>query len=345
MLPSSYAFYTMHSRMLNLLTSIYHRLGEVHARHLEQPAQGLERAYRVSTVHATLALEGSPLEPLPIAELVSRPNSTAGPSALEAVNTQRAHELLPDLDPFMALDLRQAHGVLMHGLAMDAGQYRTGSMEVIYGERPAADKSGAFGLRTAPAENMAALVEELLNFVENDDAPPIITSCLLHFGLVYLRPFTAGNGRMARLWQRRVLMRHWPVFAFLPVEAFIQKTQPTYYAALEYADRQGDCGSFVTYLMERMDEALAELLAMPDPVRKAADRIDLFLLQAADGSFRRKDYMSKFPKLSTASASRDLREAVAAGLLVREGEGRTALYLRKTSLRLDSPFQRDSDRD
>ena len=44
MLPSSYAFYTMHSRMLNLLTSIYHRLGEVQARHLQQPAPGLERA-------------------------------------------------------------------------------------------------------------------------------------------------------------------------------------------------------------------------------------------------------------------------------------------------------------
>lgn len=320
MLPSSYAFYTMHSRMLNLLTSIYHRLGEVQARHLQVPTPGLEKAYRVSTVHATLALEGNPLEPLPVAELVSHPTATAGPTALEAVNTQRAHELLPELDPFLALDLRQAHGVLMHGLAMDAGQYRTGSMEVVYGDPPP--------IRTAPADNMAALVEELLNFVEDDDAPPIITSCLLHFGLVYLRPFTAGNGRMARLWQRRVLMKHWPVFGFLPVEAFIQKTQATYYAALEYADRQGDCGSFVTYLLERIDEALAELLAMPDPVRKAADRIDLFLMQAGDGNFRRKDYMRKFPKLSTASASRDLRDAVAAVRLVREGDGRTAVYRR-----------------
>ena len=279
-------------------------------------------------MHATLALEGSPLEPLPVAELVSHPTATAGPTALEAVNTQRAHELLPELDPFMALDLRQAHGVLMHGLAMDAGQYRTGSMEVVYGDPPPPDRIGTFGIRTATADNMPALVEELLHFVENDDAPPIITSCLLHFGLVYLRPFTAGNGRMARLWQRRVLMKHWPVFAFLPVEAFIQKTQTTYYASLEFADRQGDCGSFVTYLLERIDEALAELLAMPDPVRKAADRIGLFLNQAPDRPFRRKEYMNTFPRLSTASASRDLREAVAGARLVREGDGRTAVYHR-----------------
>ena len=45
-----------------------------------------------------------------------------------------------------------------------------------------------------------------------------------------------------------MLMQHWPVFAYLPVEAFIQRTQPAYYAALEYADRRGDCGDFIAYL-------------------------------------------------------------------------------------------------
>jgi Fic family protein len=318
MLPSSYAFYTFHSRMLTLLTSIYHRLGEVQARHLQRPAAELAKAYRVSAVHATLALEGNVLDPLPVAELVTRPTPTAGPAALEVVNTHRALELLPDLDPYMALDLRQAHGVLMHGLALDAGHYRTGPMDVLYGDPPP--------LRTAPADNIPAQVDELLHFIEEDETPPIITSCVLHFGLVYLRPFTAGNGRMARLWQRRFLMRHWPVFAFLPVEAFIHNTQPAYYAALEYADRQGDCGGFITYLLERIDEALAELLAMPDPVRRAPDRMDLFLQQAPGRPFRRKDYLNLFPDLSTASASRDLAEAVEKGRIVREGTGRTAVY-------------------
>jgi Fic family protein len=317
-LSSTYTFYTFHSRMLNLLTSIYHRLGEVQARHLQRPAPELDRAYRVSAVHATLGLEGNVLEPLPVAELVSRPAATGGPAALEVVNTLRAHDLLPELDPYMALDLRQAHGMLMHGLALDAGHYRTGPMDVLYGD-PAP-------LRTAPADNIPIQVEELLHLIESDETPPIITSCVLHFGLVYLRPFTAGNGRMARLWQKRVLMQHWPVFAFLPVEAFILRTQPAYYAALGYADRQGDCGGFITYMLERIDEALAELLATPDPVLTAPDRMALFLREAPDRSFRRKDYITFFPELSTASASRDLAEAVAAGRVEREGTGRTARY-------------------
>jgi Fic family protein len=193
-------------------------------------------------------------------------------------------------------------------------------MDVLYGDPTP--------LRTADAENIPVQVEELLHFIENDETPPIITSCVLHFGLVYLRPFTAGNGRLARLWQKRVLMQHWPVFAFLPVEAFILRTEPAYYAALEYADRQGDCGGFITYLLERIDEALAELLAKPDPVRRAPDRMDLFLQQAPARSFRRKDYLHLFPEISTASASRDLAEAVSAGRVVLEGTGRTAVYRR-----------------
>jgi hypothetical protein len=96
---------------------------------------------------------------------------------------------------------------------------------------------------------------------------------------------------------------------------------------LEYADRQGDCGGFITYMLERIDEALAELLAMPDPVRGAAERMTSFLEQAPSRWFHRKDYRARYPELSTATASRDLRDAVHAGRLLREGEGRRARYM------------------
>jgi Fic family protein len=149
---------------------------------------------------------------------------------------------------------------------------------------------------------------------------------VLHFGLIYLRPFTAGNGRLARLWQRSMLMRLWPVFAYLPFEAFIHRAEPAYHAALEYADRRGDCGGFINYLLERIDEALAEVLDKPDPVRGPSDRVVLFLQRWGDRAFRRKDYLSFYPELSTATATRDLMEASVTGRLVKSGEVRTAVY-------------------
>jgi Fic family protein len=317
MLPTTYS---LHARILHLLATISHKLGEVKAAHLERPSPLLQQAYRVSTVHATLSVEGNPLAHKPVADLLADRHPDHAATSLEVTNTQRVHDLLPNLDPYLALDFRRAHGELMHNLSMDAGTYRTGPVEVVYGDHP------AHGGRSAPADNLASLVEELLHFTENDETPMLITSCVLHYGIVYLRPFSAGNGRMARLWQRRVLMAHWPVFAFLPVEAFILKTEPAYHAALEYADRQGDCGGFITYMLERIDEALSELLAAQRQVLSGRERVALFLEEKKPVRFTRKDYRGLFPELSTATASRDLAEAVTANRLERSGDGRTALY-------------------
>lgn len=311
-------YYSIDPRMLNLVATIHHRLGEVHARHLQHSPPELATAYRVSAVHANMAIEGGMLDHLPVARLIDRPASASGPADLEVVNTHRTLDQLPDLDPFTAHDLRQAHALLMHGLALDAGHFRSGPMDVLYGDPEP--------LRVASAHDLPAVVQDLLRYAGEDDFPPLITSCVLHFGLIYLRPFTAGNGRLARLWQRSMLMRLWPVFAYLPFEAFIHRAEPAYHAALEYADRRGDCGGFINYLLERIDEALAEVLDKPDPVRTPQDRLQLFLHQRGTRPFRRKDYLGFYPELSTATATRDLMEASSTGRLEKSGAVRTAVY-------------------
>ncbi|HRD54296.1 MAG TPA: Fic family protein [Flavobacteriales bacterium] len=321
---ASITYYSISPRILGLLGRIHEQLGQVEARHLELPPADLGKAYRASIVHATLAIEGGQLDPLPVAALAEdHTASSQGPAALEALNTHRTYDLLGKLDPFAELDLRQAHGVLMHGLAVDAGHYRSGPIEVFYGDPQP--------LRTAPAKGLPVAVQELLSYAEGDDFPPLLTSCVLHFGLIYLRPFTAGNGRLARLWQRALIMRHWPVFTYLPVEAFIHQREPAYHAALDYADRRGDCGGFIVYLLERIEEALAELLTARDPVSSAKDRIASFLIHRQRGNgqdrpFRRKDYMDFHPWLSTATATRDLKEAVQSRTMRTSGSGRSAIY-------------------
>ena len=54
-------------------------------------------------------------------------------------------ETLDDLDS-TARDFRRAHGALMHNLALDAGTYRTGPVEVMYGEH--------YASRQAPAHDL-----------------------------------------------------------------------------------------------------------------------------------------------------------------------------------------------
>lgn len=311
--------YSLSPRTLSLLASISERIGEVHAGHLHHPSPLLRRAHRVSTIHATLALEDNPLDRATIAELLDgHQPEVVGAAELEVLNTIRLYDLLPTLDPFLGQDLRHAHGELMHALALEPGRYRTGDLEVVYGDRP--------GSRKATGRNISSQVEQLLHFAENDEGPLLISSCVLHYGLVSMRPFTAGNGRIARLWQKLVLMRQWPVFAYLPLEGFIQRGRDGYYAALEFADRQEDCGGFITYMLERIDEALHELLLRERPVLSGPQRVTTFLSGKDRGRFTRKDYRRAFPELSTATASRDMAEAVASGVLERNGTGRAAWY-------------------
>ncbi len=311
--------YSLTPRLLALLAASSERLGEIRAAHLHFPSPLLRRAHRVSVIHATLALEDNPLAPHDVALLlgneVPKPADTA---QQEAMNTIRLYDLLPGLDPYSANDLRQAHGELMRGLALDPGQYRTGPLELMMGDRP--------GTRRVEAGNISSQVEQLLHFAENDGSPLLVTSCVLHYGLVRLRPFTAGNGRIARFWQKLALMEQWPVFSFLPLESFINRNRAGYYAALDRSEDLDDCAPFITYMMERIDEALHELLQRERPVLSGQQRLSAFLAARERGRFSRKDYRLMFPELSTATTSRDLALGVQNGKLERQGTGRMAWY-------------------
>lgn len=311
--------YSVTPHTLRLLASIAERLGEVNAAHLHHPPVFLERAHRVSSIHATLALEENPLGRHAIARLLegvpARPGNTA---ELEVRNTIRLYDLMPQLKPFSGHDLRRAHSELMHGLALEPGTYRTGPMELPM------DATGR--VRRVEATNIPSLVEQLLHYAENDEAPLVITSCVLHFGLIQLQPFTVGNGRIARIWQKLVLAQQWPALAFLPMEGFIEQRGSEYHQTLQLAHEENDCGGFIDLIMECMDDALHELLMRERPVLGASERIAIFLLARKRSRFTRKDYRLMFPELSTATASRDLVEGVRTGKLLRTGTGRTAWY-------------------
>jgi hypothetical protein len=52
----------------------------------------------------------------------------------------------------------------------------------------------------------------------------------------------------------------------------------------------------------------------------------IFLKERVRVRFTRKDYRRSFPELSTATASRDLAEAVADGRIAVSGNGRNSAY-------------------
>ena len=77
---------------------------------------------------------------------------------------------------------------------------------------------------------------------------------------------------------------------------------------------------------KRKAEQLDQALAGQRSLLSSAERVTLFLAEKDRSRFSRKDYRLSFPELSTATASRDLAEAVKAGRFEMSGSGRTAWY-------------------
>ncbi len=278
------------------------------------PSPKLRRQTRIRTVLDTVAIEGNPLT-LELATAVLEGKRVIGPAReiLEVENANRAYELVSSWDPSRKRDLLTAHCVLMQGLVPDAGRFRTKQVGVLQGDRSAH--------LAPPPHRVADLMRSLLTFVRHErDAPPLVVAVVFHYELELIHPFSDGNGRIGRLWQHALLRRASPVFEHVPAESLIREHQAEYYAALAAADHSGGSDPFLEFML---DVLLLGLERVSGQLRGHAETGDdrLSKARAALGQrwFGRKEYLALFPRLSTASASRDLAQALGGGLLISKG--------------------------
>jgi Fic family protein len=131
---------------------------------------------------------------------------------------------------------------------------------------------------------------------------------------------------MGRLWQTVLLKQYSPVFEFLPIESLIKKKQDEYYRILGESDNHGDSTGFVEFMLQIINESLEDLLVNQNVTLTGEDRINVFKDKEESDSFTRQDYMRQFKDISSATASRDLKEAVDKGTLEKTGDKRTAKY-------------------
>jgi Fic family protein len=313
--------FTVTPELLTCCADIARLVGRVEALPSAVPQPKLRRRNRIRTVHATLAIEGSGLDEAAVTALLDG-KRVLGPRTeiREVQNVIAAYDRVARFDPGTMTDLLAAHGILMKGLASDAGRLRRGDVGVVQGSRIAHV--------APPASQVHRLVEQLLEFVRRDAATHVLLkAAAVHYEIEFIHPFSDGNGRLGRLWQHRILLDMHPVFEHVPVESIVRARQPAYYAALAESDRAGVANPFLAFALGATRDALAELLAELRPqAPTATERLDRAREAFARREFSRADYARIFPSLSMPTASRDLRAGVDAGRLRRRGDRATARY-------------------
>ena len=230
----------------------------------------------------------------------------------EVINAIEVYNLLQTLRPHSLQDLLKSHRIMMHELVPSAGKWRTGNVGVLKGSQIA---------HMAPPHDMVPhLMKDLFVFIKKDKSHALIKSAVFHYELEFIHPFEDGNGRIGRFWHSLLLFHYHPAFEFAPIESLIKANQKEYYHVLGLADKAGDSTMFIEFSLNVVKQAFMEYVeALRPGPSNSVTRLEVAKSNFADLNFSRKDYLSLFKTISTATASRDLKAAVESGLLDKIG--------------------------
>ena len=311
--------YNITNKILNFISSISEQIGEVKSAKLTKPPTELRKRNRVKTIQSSLEIEGNTLSVEQITDLMNNKRVLAPKKdILEVKNAIKVYAMLDLLDAFKLASLCKAHKILMDGLIENAGKLRKTSVGIVKGDNLA---------HVAPPGDMVyPLMTDLFNYLTVDDDLLLIKSCVFHYELEFIHPFSDGNGRMGRLWQTMILKEYSPVFEFLPIETLVKERQQDYYNVLGKSDSQGNSTSFIEFMLEIIHLALEDLLKTQNLTVKDIDRIELFKDIIGENEFSRQDYLRYNKEISSATASRDLKNAVDKGILSKSGDKRVTRY-------------------
>ncbi len=311
--------YKITAKIIKLIASISERIGELNSAHLYKPPTELRKKNRIKTIHSSLEIEGNTLTIEQITAIIEN-KRVIGPKKdiLEVKNAINVYNYLDKLNPYSFDSFSEAHGILMKGLVESAGRLRSKSVGIV--------KDSEVAHIAPPSEMLKPLMNELFDYLKNDDDLILIKSSVFHYEMEFIHPFIDGNGRMGRLWQTLILKDTYPVFEYLPIETLIKERQEQYYESLEKSDNTGESTVFIEFMLEVIHESLEELLNTQNLSLTNIDRINLFKSVIKNDYFSRKEYLKNFREISSATASRDLKFAVENGLIEKVGDKNTTRY-------------------
>lgn len=311
--------YDITNKILTLIMSISEKIGEINSANLQKPPTELRKRNRIKTIHSSLIIEGNTLTEDQITAIFEN-KRVIGPKKdiIEVQNAIKVYDNLNEYKPTSLDSFCKAHSILMKDLVVSPGKLRNKSVGIMKGKDIAH--------LAPPSEMVKSLMTDLFNYLKNDKEILLIKSCVFHYESEFIHPFLDGNGRMGRLWQTVILNSKYSVFEYLPFETIIREKQSEYYNSLSKSDKEGKSTVFIEFMLEIIDEALENLLKSQNFSVGQKDRLNLAKELFRVDSFTRQEYLRLFKKISTATASRDLKFGVDEGYLNKMGDKRLSKY-------------------
>jgi len=280
----------------------------------------LRRTNRIRTIHGSLAIEQNTLTLEQVTAVLNGKQVLAPPKDIaEVKNAYEIYERLEELDPYSVDDLLTAHSIMTRSLVDESGVFRSKPVGVV-------DQEGhVLHFGTLP-QYVPDLVMELLDWVKSSDVHMLIRSCVLHYELELIHPFTDGNGRVGRLWHTLLLSKWNPAFAWLPVESMIHARQPEYYAAINASNDAGESTVFIEFVLSAIKASLRDAINASDEMSDAPIDKTILRWQHIEKFLETHEFIMNADvralfNVSAATANRILATLTTEGKLVKYREG------------------------
>ncbi len=173
---------------------------------------------------------------------------------------------------------------------------------------------------------------------------PLIKAVMLHFWIGYLRPFTDGNGRLARLlfyWY--LLKKEYWAFAYLPISKIIKLSPIQYEMAYVYSEQDdNDLTYFIDYNIRKIKLAINDFMdyikkqsngnvkmKKTSEIRYELNDRQIYLLQYLYGAPDERTTLKihgNIYQVAKMTASKDLKDLARKGFLTTKKQGRNVYY-------------------
>ncbi len=247
--------FTITDTMTMHVNSISEKIDKMDYRNNFETKPHLRKKNKIRSIHASLQMEGNSLSINQVRDIINGRSILANAKEIQAVkNACDAYDKISLVDPYSNDDLNSTHSIMMKYLIDDPGKYRSEREDLLIGENSTSI--------IPSAKSIPFLMQNVFDWMndEKENIHPLILAASFHYALLYISPYSDGNGRMARLWHLAILAKWNPIFEFMPLASRLQKHQERYYSIISECQDNGIYNSFIEFILEQIDDLLNEVL-------------------------------------------------------------------------------------
>ena len=137
-------------------------------------------------------------------------------------------------DPLSEDDLFRAHEKMVDGLSEGIGHYSQDDQRV------------------------RLHMSMLFDWLTHTDEHPLVSSCIFHYELTAIHPFSEGNERLGLYWQTLLLVRWRPILAGLPFESLVVERQQEYRRIMAYIGETAKTTHFIEFILHCLLDTITQ---------------------------------------------------------------------------------------